>query len=192
MYLRTLLITGLLAAAAPMAAARSDEAPLQTVDNLDLERYQGRWYEIARLENEFQEKCARNVRVRYSLRPDGAMEVVNQCDRGDGSLMSAQGLARKQDADGKASKLEVRFAPAWLSFLPMVWGDYYVMDVADDYSWAVVGTPDRDYFWILSRSPRLAETVVRGIVERAEQKGYDLDGLIRTQHSNIPGSTDQD
>jgi apolipoprotein D and lipocalin family protein len=90
--------------------------------------------------------------------------------------MSATGAARQV---GEA-KLKVRFAPAWLSWLPMVWGDYWVIDLADDYSWAAVGEPGRKYFWILSRTPDMEEGVFQGIVERAEKQGYDLAGLVRT------------
>ncbi len=171
----------------PLAAAKSDLPPLETVDNLDLNRYQGRWYEIARLPNRFQDDCAGDVKVRYSLLEDGDVEVVNQCATADGGLKSVTGLARKQDEDGPASRLEVRFAPAWLSFIPQVWGEYYVIDLADDYSWAVVGHPKRSYFWILSRSPNLSEPTIQGILRRAAEQGYSFDNLIRTRHNKIPG-----
>jgi len=178
---------GILLSALPLGAAKPVLPPLETVDNLDLNRYQGRWYEIARLPNRFQKSCAGDVRVRYSLLQDGQVEVVNQCAEQDGGVKSVTGLARKQDDDGPASKLEVRFAPAWLSFLPMVWGDYYVIDLAEDYSWAVVGHPERTYFWILSRSPSLDEQTIEGILSRAREQGYSFDELIRTRHSQIPG-----
>ena len=182
---RALLLAGLLAFVLPAGAAESTQAPLKTVNNLDLERYQGRWYEIARLPNRFQDDCAGDVRVNYTLHPDGRVDVLNQCAKSDGDLMSAQGMARKVDEHGPNSELQVRFAPAWLSFLPMVWGEYYVIDLADDYSWAVVGHPERTYFWILSRSPRLSETVVNDILDRARGQGYTLDDLIRTRHSGM-------
>jgi apolipoprotein D and lipocalin family protein len=185
MHKHALLLAGLLTFGLPACAAESVHAPLKTVENLDLERYQGRWYEIARLPNRFQDDCAGDVRVNYTLRSDGRVDVLNQCAKSDGDLMSAEGVARQVQEDGPNSELEVRFAPAWLSFLPMVWGDYYVIDLADDYSWAVVGHPERTYFWILSRSPRLDETIVNKILDRAKAQGYTFDDLIRTRHSGI-------
>lgn len=182
---------GLFLLALPLVAAESVLPPLQTVDNLDLNRYQGRWYEIARLPNRFQEDCARDVQVRYSLLEDGDVEVVNQCTVENGGVKSVTGMARKQDDSGPASKLEVRFAPAWLSFLPMVWGQYEVIDLADDYSWAVVGHPKRTYFWILSRSPSLEESTIEGILRRAREQGYEFNDLVRSRHSRIPGEASQ-
>ena len=131
---------------APLAAAEPARPPLRTVDSLDLSRYEGRWYEVARLPNKFQDACAGNVQVRYTLLENGRVSVFNQCSEADGDLRSVQGVARKATADGPPSRLQVRFAPAWLSFLPMVWADYYVIDLAPDYGWAVVGQPSREYF----------------------------------------------
>src|SRR5690606_24520544 len=98
-----------------------------------------------------------------------------------------EGMARKAEEGGPASRLQVRFAPAWLSFLPMVWGDYHVIDLAEDYSWAVVGHPERTYFWILTRKPTLDRDVVDGIVKRAQDQGYELSDLVWTKHGGIPG-----
>jgi apolipoprotein D and lipocalin family protein len=150
----------LLSSAFALAAEGAQE--LKTVPAFDLDRYMGRWYEVARLPNRFQDDCAGNVTATYAKQPDGGM-------------VSATGAARQAGA----AKLKVRFAPAWLSWLPMVWGDYWVIDLADDYSWAVVGEPSREYFWILSRTPEMEEGVFQGIVGRAERQGYDLAGLVR-------------
>ncbi len=158
-----------------LAAKGAEE--LKTVASVDLGRYMGRWYEIARLPNRFQKDCAGEVTATYAKQPDGKLSVVNACRKADGSMMSATGVARRV---GDA-KLKVRFAPAWLSWLPMVWGDYWVIDLADDYSWAVVGEPKREYFWILSRAPELEEGVFQGIVARAERQGYDLAAMTRTK-----------
>lgn len=165
----------LLFSAVALAAQGAQE--LKTVPAVDLDRYMGRWYEIARLPNRFQDDCSGAVTATYAKQPDGKLNVVNACRKADGSTMSAAGAARRV---GDA-KLKVRFAPAWLSWLPMVWGDYWVIDLADDYSWAVVGEPGREYFWILSRRPEMEEVVFQGIVERAEKQGYDLAGLERTE-----------
>ncbi len=160
-------------------AAEPADAPLTTVPALDLQRYQGRWYEIARKPNRFQKACARDVLVQYTLRDDARVDVFNQCTEDDGDLRSVTGVARIPDSASPA-KLEVRFAPAFLSFLPMVWGDYWVIDLDPDYRWAVIGEPEREYFWVLSRAPSLAPAVMEGILQRAKAKGYDLADIART------------
>lgn len=163
-------------------SAQSGTPELKSVDSVDLDRYMGRWYEVARLPNRFQDDCASDTTATYAMQPDGRLSVVNACRKADGSMMSAEGAARKV---GDA-KLKVRFAPAWLSFLPMVWGDYWVIDLADDYSWAVVGEPGLKYFWILSREPQMEEAVMDGIIERAEKQGYDLSSMIQTKQTLWP------
>jgi len=162
-----------------VALAASSAQELKTVASVDLDRYMGRWYEIARLPNRFQTDCAKEVTATYAKQPDGRLSVVNACRKADGSMMSAAGAARQvEDA-----KLKVRFAPAWLSWLPMVWGDYWVIDLAEDYSWAVVGEPSREYFWILSRTPQMEAGILEGIVERSERQGYDLAKMTQTKQA---------
>ena len=156
--------------ALPAAGA---SAPMQTVERVDLERYGGVWYEIARLPNRFQTKCAGDVRA------DGRIEVVTRCPTEDGSEMQADGVARIVDEESRA-RLKVRFAPRFLSFLPFVWGDYWIIDLASDYSYAVVGEPERKYLWILSRKPALPDATYRGILERIERQGYDPEDLVKT------------
>ena len=160
-----------------MVASAKDLPALKTVASVDLDRYMGRWYEVARLPNRFQTDCAAEVTATYAKQPHGRLSVGNACRKADGSFMSATGAARKVGA----AKLKVRFAPPWLTWLPMVWGDYWVIDLAEDYSWAVVGEPGREYFWILSRAPEIGEGVFQGIVERAEKQGYDLTAMTRTK-----------
>ena len=152
---------------------------MQTVLEVDLERYVGRWHEIARLPNKFQSKCAGNVTADYSLREDGRVAVVNRCATADGRGEEAEGVARVVD-DVSNSKLKVRFAPAFLSFIPAVWGDYWVIDLAPDYSYAVVGEPRRRYLWILSRTPKLEQATLEAILDRIETQGYDRNDLVLT------------
>ena len=168
----------------PLAfAAALSAQTLHTVDKLDLERYQGRWYEVARKPNRFQKACNSDVLVQYGLRPDGNLDVYNQCSESDGDLRSVTGLGRLPDPAAAPAKLEVRFAPAFLSFLPMVWADYWVIDLDPDYRWAVVGGPDRKYLWVLSRTPTLPRATLDGILERAKAQGYDLSDLVLTRHT---------
>jgi apolipoprotein D and lipocalin family protein len=157
-------------------------APMTPVATLDLQRYAGVWYEIARLPNPFQAKCARSVVVRYALRADGRLDIVNECAQADGRVRQARGVARLAEPNGPPSKLKVRFAPAILSFLPSVWGDYWVIDLAPDYGYAVVGEPNRRYLWILSRSPRMPEPLYDEILGRAARL-YDVSRVVRTEQA---------
>src|SRR5690242_13456471 len=134
--------------------AMSQTSPVKTVPTVSLDRYIGEWHEIARFPNWFQKKCIGDVRATYARRPDGRIDVVNRCRQQDGSTSEAKGVARIVDARTNA-KLKVRFAPAALSWLPFVWGDYWIIGLADDYSWAVVGSPNREYLWILARRPEV-------------------------------------
>lgn len=183
------IVGGLLAFAAVMTALASAAqerrsgkapAPVEAVPSLDLARYAGRWYEIARLPNRFQEKCACCTSATYTLRPDGRVSVVNECRTRDGATTRAEGVARLADEGGPASRLKVRFAPSYLSFLPFVWGDYWVLDLPDDYSHALVGSPDRGYLWILAREPSLPDSTYDRLLERARSQGFDTTRLLRT------------
>jgi apolipoprotein D and lipocalin family protein len=158
---------------------------LDVVPTVDLVRYAGTWYEIARLPNGFQKKCTGDVTANYILLDDGQIKVVNRCKCSDGSFTEAEGKVRIANKDGPNTKLEVRFAPAFLSFLPFVWGKYWIIDLAEDYSYAVIGEPNREYLWILGRSPKIDEQQLNEIIERIKTKGYDVSKLIRTKHTLI-------
>jgi apolipoprotein D and lipocalin family protein len=168
-----------LGAALPSAA---DPAALRVVPNLDLARYAGTWYEAGRLPNRFQEKCAGEVVARYQQRPDGRITVVNRCRTGKGDTTEATGVARRVDGQ-PPSILEVRFAPAFLSFLPAVWGDYQVIALGQDYDHAVVGTPDRQYLWILSRTPQMDPTLYQRLLAGAQAQGFDVTKVVPTRQA---------
>jgi apolipoprotein D and lipocalin family protein len=155
--------------------------PVRTVDAVDLGRYLGDWFEIARFPNWFQRSCAGDVRAMYAKRSDGRLDVINRCRAADGKLLEASGVARIADARTFA-KLKVRFAPAALSFLPFVWGDYWILGLGDDYAWAVVGSPDRDYLWILSRTAVLDAERYASAVAVARANGFDVERLVKTNH----------
>lgn len=167
------------AAAGDMAAAQERTEPARAVAALDLERYGGRWHEVARLPNRFQNRCVADVTATYELR-SGGITVVNECRTGDGTIMRAEGRARLADPSGPASQLKVRFAPAVLSFIPAVWADYWVLDLTDDYGAALVGTPDRRFLWVLSRQPELDATTYDRMVSTAARQGFDVARLQRT------------
>ena len=166
-----------------ISAGADGSASMKTVAKVDLDRYAGRWYEISRLPNRFQKGCAGNVTAEYVVRDDGRIDVVNRCSTTDGQEKRAAGVARIVD-EKTGAKLKVRFAPAVLSFLPMVWGDYWIIDLAPDYSYAVVGEPSRKYLWVLSREPTLEDATYRGILERIEAQGYDPNDLVSTPQDN--------
>ena len=175
---RILAIAALAAVlATPVAHAA---APLPTVPALDLDRYVGVWHEIARYPNRFQESCAGDVTATYTRNADGTIGVVNACRKADGETMRAQGVARMV---APPATLAVRFAPAWLAWLPLVGGDSWVIDLADDYRYAVVGEPSREYLWVLARDPRLADADWQRIVARLPALGYDPARLVRTPAS---------
>ena len=181
MKLAILLFLSIPLAVYAFAQDRSPDT-LRVVPSVDLLRYSGRWYEIARLPNRFQNDCVSDVSATYTILPDGDIEVVNRCRKSDGGITEARGKARLASDTGPNTKLEVRFAPAFLSFLPFVWGDYLIIDLAPDYSYAVIGEPDRKYLWILARSQGMDEGLCAEILDRVRHQGYDVSTLIRTSH----------
>jgi apolipoprotein D and lipocalin family protein len=167
----------------PLATTMTIAQELSVVDSVDLQRYSGTWYEIARLPNRFQKKCAGNVTATYALLDNGEIRVTNRCRTQDGDSTEAVGLARRASPDEPVSKLKVRFAPSFLSFLPFVWGNYWILDLAQDYSYVVIGEPNREYLWVLARTSTMDERTLQGILGRAKKQGYDLSALIRTDQS---------
>ena len=165
----------LLACFVPDARAAN---PVASVPQLDISRYAGQWYEIAHLPNSFQAKCASNITAAYTLRDDAHIDVRNACRTADGGTRAAEGLARP--VEGYPGRLEVRFVPDWLSWVPFVWADYWVIDLDPGYTWAVVGEPDREYLWILSREPGMDRVLFEQIKARAIAMGYDLGLLVVT------------
>jgi len=144
--------------------------PLATVDNVELGRYTGRWYEIARYPNSFEPGCV-GVTADYALREDGRISVLNTCLEGtlDGDARIIQGVARVVDPITNA-KLAV-------SFFPPFEGDYWILELGEDYEYAVVGDPSRTFLWILSRAPTLDEGLYDDILSRLPEKSYDPNRL---------------
>jgi apolipoprotein D and lipocalin family protein len=161
---------------------KSEQKPA-VVPSVDLSRYQGKWFEVARFPNRFEKSCASDVSATYTLNTDGSIHVVNECRKADGRVKRAEGKARRADKEGPPSKLEVRFAPAFLSFLPVVWGDYWVIDLAPDYSYSVVGDAGRDYLWILSRTPVMDEAKYQKAISAAVAQGFDVTRLVKTKQT---------
>ena len=150
---------------------------LETVNFVDLSRYVGQWYEIARFRHKFQKGCV-GSKATYTLRDDGKITVVNECyDKSfSGKLRSVKGKAWVVDRNTNA-KLKVSF------FWPFA-GDYWIIDLDENYEYAVVGHPARKYLWILSRTPNLDEEIYKAILNRLEKQGYNTAELILTVQKN--------
>lgn len=171
-----------LALAWTAGAAQAGE-PLTTVPALDVPRYMGTWYEIAKFPNWFQRKCVSNTRANYVLQADGKVQVTNRCKRESGEVDEAIGAAR-QIGPANSPKLQVRFAPAWLSLLPVVWGDYWVVELEDTYQWVAVSEPGRQYLWILSRTPHMEPAVYAELLARLARKGLEVQKLETTRQDD--------
>lgn len=151
--------------------AASGLPPLTTVAHVDLTRYMGVWHEIARIDHSFQKGCI-NSSATYTMLTDGEVEVINRCvNAKDGSLREAKGRAWSVDPESNA-RLKVTF------FWPFR-GDYWIIDLGREYEYAVVGSPNRKYLWILARQPVMDEMVYKGIIERAASQGFAADQFVR-------------
>ena len=172
------------APAGPADGAPLMRAPLQVVAPVDLKRYAGLWHEQARLPNRFEKACDGPVMAHYTLLPDGTVRVQNRCVSKDGSTEEAVGIAQPVRVAGLpgAGRLKVRFLPSWLSWLPMAWGDYWILKLDRDYQVALVGTPDRQFLWLLSREAQLDEATIQAELEYARTLGFDVDRMVRAGH----------
>jgi apolipoprotein D and lipocalin family protein len=162
--------------------AKKAKKPLATAPAVNLEQYAGTWYEIARLPEKYEKDCVSDVTATYEPTIDGGLRIINRCRRRDGSVKRAIGRAEVVDADTNA-RLRVSFAPQLLDPLPFVWSDYYIMDVASDYSMAVVGTPDRSHLWLLAREPTVSEEVRSAFIAKALGQGFDTSRLVYVRHT---------
>lgn len=147
---------------------------LRTVDFVDLERYAGRWFEVASYPSRFERHCLKNMTVDYAVRPDGRLHVEARCTVQDGTVDTSRGVAKVADRATNA-KLRIKYgrrAP---------WMDYWVIDLEENYRWAVVGEPKRQFVWVLSRTPGLDDDTYSRIAANVVTQGYDPERLVRTQ-----------
>ncbi len=168
--------------AGPADGAPLMRAPLQVVAPVDIKRYAGLWHEQARLPNRFQKQCTGPVTAQYTPLADGSIEVRNRCILADGNFEEAIGTARMVPVAGLpgAGRLEVRFAPSWLSWIPAVWADYWILKLDREYQVALVGTPNREYLWVLSRAPVLEAAQLNAELDYARTLGFDVDKVVLT------------
>lgn len=172
------LITTLCCVLLIAGCARSgDRQAPETVGQVDLQRYQGTWYELARLPMFFQRDCVRS-QANYQLQDDGRVAVTNRCETKDGEWKQVQGEAFPQQA-GQTDKLWVRFDNWFSNLFPgLTKGHYWILYLDDDYSVALVGSPDREYLWLLSREVEVAPATREKLLDEARQRGYDVSELI--------------
>lgn len=171
-----LVFAAALSTSAAMAQAASAE-PLAALPILEVPGYMGTWYQVAWFPNRFQKQCVRDTSATYRQVPAG-VEVLNRCRLADGRIDDVKGLARPAGSvlageQLRPAKLEVSFLPQWLRWLP-VWGNYWVIQRADDGRYAVISEASRKYLWVLARSPQLSTADETAIRSRLVQQGFDL------------------
>jgi apolipoprotein D and lipocalin family protein len=151
----------------------------KTVDYVDLNKYVGLWYEIAKIPNRFQSQCVKGTTAKYTLNENGEIDVINSCIDEDNETDDANGLARVVDKKTNA-KLEVSFVSffGWRPF----WGDYWIIGLDENYQWAIVGTPNRKYGWILSRTPKLEAEILDKIFSILKEQGYNPKDFEMSKH----------
>ena len=150
------------------------------VRELDINRYLGTWYEIARFDHRF-ERGLVGVTANYSMRDDGKIQVINSGykNRLDGAFSEAIGKAKIPDPENEPAKLKV-------SFFLFFYGDYFVLELDDDYQWVIIGSSSDKYLWILSRTPQIDEDLYTALLEKLKRRGYDISKLLKVeQQTNI-------
>ena len=152
--------------------SKEENSLLEVVPHVELDKYLGKWYEIARLPAKFQEGC-NNTTATYALSENGSISVLNECIK-NGKAKQAKGKAKVVDKNSNA-KLKVTF------FWPF-YGDYWIINLGKDYDYAVVGTPNRKYLWILSRTLQMDDKLFSQLIEFVKIKGFDVSKLIKTSH----------
>ncbi|TQD86135.1 hypothetical protein C1H46_028308 [Malus baccata] len=163
---------------------------MEVVKGLDVQRYMGRWYEIASFPSFFQPKNGENTRATYTLNEDGTVHVLNET-WSDGKRSFIEGAAYKANRASDEAKLKVKFyVPPFLPIIPVL-GDYWVLFIDEDYQYALIGQPSRKYLWILSRKPHLAEEIYSLLVQKAKDEDYDVSKLHKTPQSETPPESEE-
>ncbi|HQV23573.1 MAG TPA: lipocalin family protein [Agitococcus sp.] len=144
----------------------------QTVPKVDLNRYMGKWYEIAKIPNSFQKTCVSETTVTYTLLANHHVAGVNACKKANGELYQLKIDGKVQDASN--AKIVFKITSSWLRFIPMVRADYWIVDLAADYSYAAVATADGKYLWILARQAQLNDSVYEQILQRVAKQGFAI------------------
>ncbi|MBQ6142039.1 MAG: lipocalin family protein [Kiritimatiellae bacterium] len=170
--IKTILVSSLALAAGCVSGPKVDNTPVAA---LDLNRYLGEWYEIARFDHSF-ERCVEQAKANYTLKDDGTIEVVNSGIK-NGKPKTAIGKGKTTDTPGLLR----------VSFFGPFYADYRVMLIDKDYTRALVGSGSADYLWLLSRTPGLSETAKSELLAEARRRGYDTDKLIWVRQDSMSG-----
>ena len=171
------VLTGLAVGTIAYAQAK----PLPTVEKVELDKYLGVWYEVARKPMFFERKCAFNVTATYTLNENGNIVVDNKCADQDGDLQQSLGEAFVVNAPFN-SKLKVSFLPEGVRLIPVGRGDYWILKLDEDYQTVLVGEPRRKYLWVLSRIPNPKKEIIHEYLNYAKSWGYDIHDVIYPEH----------
>lgn len=171
-------VLALTALATAVASPALAQAPAPTAGG-DFTRWEGRWYEVARLANWPQRHCEREIAATFLRRTDGNVSVINQCRGADGLWDVQIGEGRLEETPPQGT-LGVRFTSLWYTLPPFSWGDYYALAVDVNTRYALLGSTDRDHLWILSQTRTIDDAVYQRAVAQAAALGYDTTQLIRT------------
>jgi len=178
-YLVTIFGISILFLISCASSQDKDFPPLTIVEQVDLNRYVGLWYEVAKIPNSFQDQCAYGTTAEYKIDEDGDIIVTNSCYDKDGKIDVAEGLAKVVNKKTN-SKLEVSFV-SFLGIRPF-WGDYWIIGLDEDYQWAVIGTPNRKYGWVLGRTPSLSDETMQEIIDILKSQNYDPETFEISAH----------
>lgn len=178
-----------LATAAVVGCAHDSSHPPQAsarpVDHVSLDRYMGRWYEIARYPDPRQSACQRDVTADYTLLENHHVQVISRCTTAQGEVLQAEGVARVVDPIAR-SLLKVSYSSHWLTWNPWSWTDYWIVHLDPQYRYAAVATPDHAQLWLLSRTPQLPDSALEALRQALGRQGFDWQRLQWTPQSTAP------
>ena len=172
-----LFVAGLLSSSTAFAEPKS----LVAAEKVELDKYLGVWYEVARKPMYFERKCIYDITATYTLNENGNIVVDNKCYDSQGNLQRSVGEAFISNAPFN-SKLSVSFLPEGVRWIPVGRGDYWILKLDDDYQTVLVGEPKRKYLWILSRTPQLKKEQIHEYLNYAKSQGYNVSDVIYPEH----------
>lgn len=149
---------------------------IRPVSFVDLKRYTGTWYEIARLPNATETNCMR-ITTEYTLKQNGLLSILSRCTKENGYARESQGKVRINNSPSN-SMMSTNFVPHWLSWTGIGWEDYWIIDIDKNYQFAVISDPNKDYLWILSRKESIDKTIYEKIIDKLKNQHFDLSHLI--------------
>lgn len=171
-------------ALAAAVMAKNAKKELASAAHVDLDRFIGSWHEIASMPDKYDRECVSDTRATFARTQDG-LRLLSLCRRANGSIKRSTGRAKLAD-DATQARFKISYSPPALDFLPFVWSDYAIIDVADDYTTALIGTSDRKHLWLLARRPTLPDSARIDFLNKARAQGFDTSALRFTRQSEQP------